>query len=617
MRKRIRRLLRRNHTTQKQSGPVRKRRLSPYGWALLVILAAALTVGTYWWFNRPGPIDKLDLTVLETSDRKAVQEGVHTEFSENEVYPVQDYAILGETLTLYQNPYDPIVTDPTLGKNITLRNILTGEELSYTFGGGGDLGIQTGNLPEGVYEIYLYDQYDKKRVYFDEKVLSDPLETMRRDKSVKSVVLDADRDILSDYDITLDRNYAFLVVTDQVPRVKTVDVVLDPGGNLYNELTGVTDTGTQYKDSSESQLAMELVDVVLDPGGNLYNELTGVTDTGTQYKDSSESQLAMELADLVAARLEAAGLKVAYTRQGDDIAGYYGDAGRAAAGYSRQGKVFLSLVMTEDENTARPWLLTSPRQGDDIAGYYGDAGRAAAGYSRQGKVFLSLVMTEDENTARPWLLTSPFVSGSLPSNMAYALRQAGIELRSVNATAPDEAVAYDTQQQNEDWSYNQFSMTPAIRETGGKITWAGQSGVITGNQMYQDAAGMYPVQFVFGNAENEDSMEYYLTTGGKITWAGQSGVITGNQMYQDAAGMYPVQFVFGNAENEDSMEYYLTHKEQIADGLAAGILEYYGIEPPESDSETQTVGGSTGTPQASSVPAQDATEQGTDPSRAE
>ena len=185
MRKRIRRLLRRNHTTQKQSGPVRKRRLSPYGWALLVILAAALTVGTYWWFNRPGPIDKLDLTVLETSDRKAVQEGIHTEFSENEVFPVQDYAILGETLTLYQNPYDPIVTDPTLGKNITLRNILTGEELSYTFGGGGDLGIQTGNLPEGVYEIYLYDQYDKKRVYFDEKVLSDPLETMRRDKSVK------------------------------------------------------------------------------------------------------------------------------------------------------------------------------------------------------------------------------------------------------------------------------------------------------------------------------------------------------------------------------------------------------------------------------------------------
>lgn len=78
-----------------------------------------------------------------------------------------------------------------------------------------------------------------------------------------------------------------------------------------------------------------------------------------------------------------------------------------------------------------------------------------------------------------------------------------------------------------------------------------------------------------------------------------------------------MQFVFGNGENEDSMEYYLTHKEQIADGLAAGILEYYGIEPPESDSETQAVGGSTGTPQASSVPAQDATEQGTDPSRAE
>lgn len=44
------------------------------------------------------------------------------------------------------------------------------------------------------------------------------------------MVLDAGRDILADYDVTLDRNYAFLVVTDQVPRVKTVDVVLDQAG---------------------------------------------------------------------------------------------------------------------------------------------------------------------------------------------------------------------------------------------------------------------------------------------------------------------------------------------------------------------------------------------------
>ncbi|WP_297969870.1 N-acetylmuramoyl-L-alanine amidase [uncultured Faecalibaculum sp.] len=455
----------RRHT---QSGKVRrrkKRRLSAYGWVLLVILLALCAVGGYWWFTRPGPVEKLDLTVLETSDRKAVKEGVRTDFSEDEVYPLRDYAFLGETLTLYQNPYDPVQTDPTLGKNVMLRNIVTGEEFTYTFGGGGDLGIQTGDLPEGVYELYLYEQYDKKRLYFEEALQSQPLEDIRRNQQVKSVVLDAGRDILADYDVTLDRNYAFLVVTDQVPRVKTVDVVLDPGGNLYNELTGVTDTGAEYQGTNEAQLAMEL-------------------------------------ADLVAARLEAAGLKVSYTREDDDIAGYYGDAGRAAAGYSRQGKVFLSLVMAEDGG------------------------------------------------ARPWFLTSLFVSGSLPSRMAYSLRQLGVELTDVNADAPDAAVGYDARQQNEDWSYNQFSMTPAIRETGGKITWAGQSGVITGNQMYQNAAGMYPVQFVFGNADSEDSMAYYLA-----------------------------------------------HKEQIADGLAQGILDYYGIEMPAGDEDAQAYGGSTGTAQ--------------------
>lgn len=46
-----------------------------------------------------------------------------------------------------------------------------------------------------------------------------------------------------------------------------------------------------------------------------------MTDTGAEYQGTNEAQLAMELADLVAARLEAAGLKVSYTREDDDIAG--------------------------------------------------------------------------------------------------------------------------------------------------------------------------------------------------------------------------------------------------------------------------------------------------------
>lgn len=448
MRKRKVRGISRKDTKQKQTGPKRRRKLSPYGWALVAVAVAALAVGIYYYVNQPTALDKLDLTVLQTYDKTEVQKGVQTEFSDSEVYPISDYAYYGETLTLYQNAYDPLTADPTLGKNVVLRNIITGDELTYTFGGGGDLGIQTGVLEEGVYEIYIYDQYTRKRVYFEEPTQSETVDDLRREGQVKEVVLDADADLFSDYDVDLDRNYAFLVVTEQMPRVKTADIIIDPGGNVYNELTYTSDAGQEWNGTTEAQLAMEL-------------------------------------ADLVKARLEAAGLRVAYTREADEVNGYYGDAGRTAAGYSRQAKVFLTLSMTGDDTTSRPWLLTSP-----------------------------------------------FVSGTLPSQIAYDLRQMGIELQSMGVSeVGDDAVTFDALQQNEDWSYNQYSMSPSIRETGGKITYAGQSGLITGNQMYQNAPGMYALDFVFGNSQNEDSMNYYME-----------------------------------------------HKEQIADGIAQGILDYYGIE---------------------------------------
>lgn len=434
----------------------RKRKLSTAGLILLILCVGLAAVGIYAYTNRSTPLDRLDMTAVEELDKTKLAENVTTKFADEDTYSLTDYVISGETLTLYQKSYDPIHSDDTLGKNVVLKNVETGEETSFTFSGGADAGIQTGRLDPGVYEIYIYDAYKKKRAYFPEKLTSKTLADMRRDKKVKEVILDADADLLKDYGITTDKDYAWLVVTSQPPRVKTADVIIDPGGNVYNELSYTTDT-------------------IAVAGAN-------------------EAELAMELAQLVAADLEKAGLRVAFTRSEDEAASYYGEKGRAARGYESGAKVFLNLSMTSEDKITRPYFMVSP-----------------------------------------------FLAGSLASRMAYDMRNAGLELDNVPyGNSIDPAVTQDGLQQNEDLTFTPYSFTPSLRETGGKATYAGCSGVISGNQTFQDVMG--------------------------------------------PAGMV---FYFANAASQDSIDYYLAHKEEIAHGLAQGILDHYEIQGGSDEASNQ------------------------------
>ena len=287
---------------------------------LFVIAIAISSVGIFLYLNRTTEIDHLQMSVMDTLEKKDVTDHVDARFKQD--YQIQDYGIYGQTLSLYRKDYGKKETDALVGQMVVLRNVQTEEETSYILGESIDSGIQLGSLEEGLYELYLYDNYDRKRIYFDDAFDSEPLSTIRSQKNVKDVVLHADKDYLQDYGITYEKNYAFLEVMENIPQVIVADVVLDPGGNVYNEQTMVNEEGI-------------------------------VTNW------IHEPQTTWEFAQLVKKELEDKGLRVVFTRDKETSDSYYGTSSRVGKGYEAQAKVYLSFEVFEDEDLYRPYFLTS------------------------------------------------------------------------------------------------------------------------------------------------------------------------------------------------------------------------------------------------------------------
>ncbi len=286
-----------------------------------VAACAALAIGLFVWMTRPSDVETLDRSSVQEIDEKVLEKNVKTSFSE--VYPAADYTIFGEDLTLLAEPFSA-AADPLMGANVVLRNVETGHETTFTFGGSADTGISLSELGEGVYEIYVYDQYQKKRVYFEAKTESEPFYTVRRDGKVNSVQIEASTDLFKEQGLKLDRNYAFLTVTEQIPKVRITDVIIDPGGQVFNEGLNAVET-----DLSNNTI--------------------------------SEAKASMELAQMIRERLEASGLRVTFTRTDQDSPGYYGKSSRTGQGYDQQAKVFLNLSMiSEPDSISRPLLTASP-----------------------------------------------------------------------------------------------------------------------------------------------------------------------------------------------------------------------------------------------------------------
>lgn len=283
----------------------------------MIVIISIVIVSIFLFLSRQKPVDEINLSYLDTLIESDVQQNVEIKFSDS--YELKDYLLYGETLTLYKNKYNGKEQDSVVGTSVLLRNIETDEQVSFTFSGAVDSGIQLSGLSEGLYEVYIYDHFTKKRVYFDSSFTSDPFYTMRNKKKVNDVVFMANKDALSDFGITYKKDYAFLMVTNHIPMASVYDVMIDPCGDTMNTMTNMVEAGID-----------------------------------------GETTSSMELAKLVKKELEAYGLKVGLTHKKDETPSYYGVDGRVAAGYDAQAKVFLSLAMSDDEDVTKPYFITSP-----------------------------------------------------------------------------------------------------------------------------------------------------------------------------------------------------------------------------------------------------------------
>lgn len=293
---------------------------NPRTFILFVIVCALTCVSLFLFISRPSQIDRLGISYLELIDKKVVQKNIPSKFEE--AYRADDFVIYGENLTFYHEKYTG-KGDDMQGMNVILKNVETQDEISYTFSGGVDSGIQLGALKQGLYEVYVYDHYIKKRLYFKKPVDSLNFSTLRREGKVHNVTVHAGKEYLEDFDVPMDKNYAFISVVENIPMVKTIDVLIDPSGNVYNEQSNSVDYGV---------------------GNDLI----------------TEAKASYEFALKIKAELEKSGLRVELTRDADGTPSYYGQHGRAGIGYEKQAKVFLSLGMFVDENIMRPYMMISP-----------------------------------------------------------------------------------------------------------------------------------------------------------------------------------------------------------------------------------------------------------------
>ena len=113
-------------------------------------------------------------------------QSVLNELKYDETIELKDYLFYGETLNIYNAPYDITVPDYFIGKTIKLRNVCDGNEWVYMLGKNADEQIPLENLPIGFYEVFIVDSLKEKRLIATNE-LYDEFFTVRRNGLYKKV----------------------------------------------------------------------------------------------------------------------------------------------------------------------------------------------------------------------------------------------------------------------------------------------------------------------------------------------------------------------------------------------------------------------------------------------
>ncbi|MGL5977813.1 MAG: N-acetylmuramoyl-L-alanine amidase [Erysipelotrichaceae bacterium] len=271
--------------------------------AILIALFVVVLIVASVWKSQEEVEGETPFSVCSWDQTKSL-EVINTPFYD--YYQIEDYLYYGETLNLFKNQYNPEVSDPLVAKSLTLRNICTGEDTVFVLEKNRDRQILLDALEPGVYELYLNDNLDRKRIRMGSKVVSDFFTVTRNDTNHK-ISLVSDDAYFAHTKISTNQ-MLFLIVEEEVS--EQYDVFLDP---LY------------------------------------YNyDFSYLPSTGFQNDELTAYELQFEYATALKTELEARGLRVMLSKdQADEIVNTYGEEGRLKKAYDSGAKYYFALHFSE------------------------------------------------------------------------------------------------------------------------------------------------------------------------------------------------------------------------------------------------------------------------------
>ena len=181
-----------------------------------------------------------------------------------------DYGQYGETLGIYQEPYEIGKKDPYVGKTFYLRNLCSKDEFSFLMGIDLDAKIPIELLDNGFYEVEVLSGLTRQRLV-SEEVINHQFTSMIRNNEQKQINFYADKTLFDTEDEKgiLEDNYLFIEVKNIEVDPEAFDVILDPGAFKIKE-NGKVDHGYHRKDLTEStemyDLALGVEKILTDKG---------------------------------------------------------------------------------------------------------------------------------------------------------------------------------------------------------------------------------------------------------------------------------------------------------------------------------------------------------------
>lgn len=246
-------------------------------------------------------------TVCDYSLSKA--QAVFKTMSYSDTDNLAEHLYYGETLNIYNEPFELGKTDPFVGKTVILRNICDGTELVYMMESNIDRQIPLDALPQGFYEVYVMENLVKTRLIAQDSFY-DEFYTVRRHNGLgMEIEIVADKDLIEsplENQTIFDKNYVFIRVTEKEVPEAIYDVVIDP---------------SKYQTSDDNIVKNDV------------NVAEALFDSATLLKE----------------KLETYGLKVFITRD-NEIIDRWGLDGRMAKIYNVKAKYYIALDINGSAN---------------------------------------------------------------------------------------------------------------------------------------------------------------------------------------------------------------------------------------------------------------------------